>query len=146
MEAIQQPNLIEINLSETTRNGGAGLKVGPTYLVLYSGRYYAGKFSQVWYGLNFEGIFDAGAQYDPPGTNYSSWQRIWRIENASQISRSAELEFKTSRRQHAIANKMTSNGQTIDETAPLDAFGYRPTIPAMPQLTDNDDELENDDD
>jgi hypothetical protein len=37
---------------------------------------------------------------------------------------------------------MKSNGCTIDQTAPLDAFGYHPAIPAMPRLSEDDDEDE----
>lgn len=133
-----EPNLIEIDLSQTTKQGGAGLDVGPTYLVLYAGRFYAGQFERVWYGLNFRGIYGAGAQYDPPGSNYSSWQRIWRIEQADAISNKAEDEYKAARRQYAIERRMVSNGQTIDESAPLDAFGYHPMIPAMPAFDDEE--------
>lgn len=53
---------------------------GTRYLVQYSGYLYAGTFGMQWYGLNFNGVYDAGAQYDRPDTNSSSWERVWRIE------------------------------------------------------------------
>jgi hypothetical protein len=126
------PILEEIDLSKTTKKGGAGLEVGPTYLVLYHGSFHTGRFCEVWHGLNFHGIFPAGTQYDPPGTNYSSWQRIWRIVDADDISQEAEPEYKRSRRDYALG-RLKSNGQMIDESTPLDAYGYRPTVPAMPK-------------
>ena len=49
------------------------------YLIKYDGRFYAGKFGREWYGLNFNGVYDAGAQFDKPGTNASSWQGVWEI-------------------------------------------------------------------
>jgi hypothetical protein len=49
------------------------------YLVRYAGRFYAGTFEVQWYGLNFNGIYDAGAQFDAPGTNASRWQDVWEI-------------------------------------------------------------------
>ena len=134
------PKLTEIDLTKTTCQGGSGLEAGPTYLVMYSGRFYAGEFDMVWYGLNFQGIYNAGAQYDPPGENSSSWQKVWRIEDAAKISAEAEHDYAVAQRRHAIDFHCTSNGQTITEEAPLEAFLYHPTVPAMPrQKSDMDD-------
>lgn len=138
------PQMTEIDLSATTSRGGAGLEVGPTYLVLYDGRFHVGRFGMQWYGLNFQGIYDAGAQYDPPGANYSSWQRVWRLDNAGAISAAAELDYATRRRAYAIG-RMESNGQRIDETAPLEAFFYHSTVPAMPERVDPDGDDEDED-
>jgi hypothetical protein len=80
-----QPQLKEIDLSKTTRMGGAGLEIGQLYLVLYDDQMYLGQFKQEWYGLNFQGIYAVGAQYDPPGTNSSRWQRIWQITNMDEL-------------------------------------------------------------
>lgn len=49
------------------------------YLVLWDGIYAAGTFNMQWYGLNFNGIFDAGLQFDAPGTNSSAWEAVWEI-------------------------------------------------------------------
>jgi len=50
------------------------------YLVKWDGRYYAGRFSEQWYGLNFQGwVNPAGLQYDAPGANHSLWQEVWEI-------------------------------------------------------------------
>jgi hypothetical protein len=134
-----KPILEEIDLSKTTKHGGAGLSVGPTYLVLYCGRFYTGTFGKQWYGLNFNGIYDAGAQYDPPGENYSSWQKIWKIKNAGAIAKAEEKSFMERRRTYAIG-RLKSNGQTITDAAPLEAFAYNPKVPAMPRRGDEDDE------
>lgn len=133
------PKFTEIDLSKTTTKGGAGLEVGPTYLVMYGGRFYAGIFDMQWYGLNFQEIYDAGAQYDPPGENSSDWQRVWRIENAEEMAAEAEHAYAVSKRRHAIDFHCTSNGQTITEDAPLEAFLYHPEVSAMPKQKDDDD-------
>ncbi len=130
---VEQPSLVEIDLSQTTSHGGAGLEVGPTYLALYHGQFICGTFSKVWFGLTFNG--GAARQYDPPGTNSSGWQRIWRITNTGRIAEAAEPDYAASLRDQAILAKLRSNGQTIDESAPLEAFLYRPTVPAMPKKT-----------
>jgi hypothetical protein len=68
------------------RKGGCGgrtdhpdIDLRKQYLIKYDGRFYAGDFSMQWYGLNFNGVYDAGLQYDAPGTNSSSWEAIWEI-------------------------------------------------------------------
>ena len=129
----------EIDLSKTTRKGGDGLEVGPTYLVLYDGRFYVGEFENQWYGLNFRGIYDAGAQYDPPGENSSSWQKIWLFEDAKEISAAEEMAYAISKRRYAIDFRLTSNGQTITEEAQVEAFMYYSEIPAMPEIDEDDD-------
>ncbi len=133
-----QPELTEIDLSLTTTKGGAGLEVGPTYLVLYDGRFHTGQFCKQWYGLNFDGIYQAGANYDPPGENYSSWQRVWLLTNAEKLSAEAEPEFKERRRRYAIGN-LRRNGKTIDESASLDSFGY---VPVTDPHEDEDNDAE----
>ncbi len=134
-----QPIFEEIDLSKTTKKGGAGLEVGPTYLVLYSGQLYTGTFNMQWYGLNFIGIYDAGAQYDVPPENYSNWQRIWRIKNAEEIAAEAEPAYMKRRREYAIG-RLKSDGRLIDKSAPMEAFGYDPKVPAMPKRKSRDDE------
>lgn len=138
------PILTEIDLSKTTEKGGPGLEVGPIYLVMYDGRFHVGEFDMQWYGLNFCGIYDAGAQYDPPGKDYSSWQKIWLFENAEEMAAEAEHDYAVSRRRHAIDFNMTSNGQTITEETPLEAFFYHSEVPAMPPQEDDSDD-DNDD-
>lgn len=132
------PKLSEIDLSLTTKEGGAGLEVGPTYLVMYNGQFYVGDFDKQWYGLNFCGIYDAGAQYDPPGENYSSWQRVWRFENAEDMVTEAERKYAEQRRRYAIDHKLHSNGQQITEDATTEAFFYVPEVSAMPEQDDDE--------
>lgn len=134
------PTLTEIDLAQTTNKGGAGLEVGPTYLVLHRGRFHCGTFSTQWYGLNFNGIYPAGCQYDPPGTNASDWQKIWRIDNADEIAASLELDYAERQRRYAIDHRLESNGQTITEQTPLGAFLYvqNRKVPAMPKRDEDD--------
>lgn len=73
------PRLVPIDLARSEGHDHPDICEGKDYLVLWNGRYYAGRFSNRWYGLNFEGISDAGCQYDPPGTNASHWQAVWEI-------------------------------------------------------------------
>ena len=73
--------LIPINLSRANGHTHPDLTTKKTYLISYGGVFYAGKFSREWYGLNFEGgPYDAGIQFDEPGTNQSKWQGIWEIQ------------------------------------------------------------------
>src|SRR5690606_7270702 len=94
--------LVEIDLSKTPSQGGAGLEVGPVYLCLIDGKFFTGRFEKQWYGLNFTGWDNpAGLQYDPPGTNYSGWQRAWRIKGAEELAAALEPEYAEARRAYA---------------------------------------------
>ncbi len=78
------PQFTEVDLTKTTKRGSDEIYPGPIYLALINGIYRMGKFSPVWFGLNFS----SGAnnfQYDPPDTNASRWQRLWRFDNAEDI-------------------------------------------------------------
>jgi hypothetical protein len=136
-----KPKLTEIDLSKTTKNGGAGLEVGSTYLCLIGGNFFCGTFGKQWYGLNFNGWY-SGLQYDPPNTNMSMFQRMWRVDNADTIAKESEMEYAVGCREWAIKNHMTSNGKTIDESTPIEAFLYRPKVSAMPSDDDDDDDDE----
>ena len=103
-------------------------------------RFHVGKFEKEWYGLNFDGIYDAGDQYDPPGTNSSGWQRVWLFENAKQMAKEDELRYAKSKRDYAISHGMVSHGKKITEEAPLEAFLYNPKVPAMPEDEDDDED------
>ncbi len=78
------PHFVEVDLTKTTKHGSDELTVGPVYLCLKGGHFYVGKFSKVWFGLNFSAGHGSW-QYDPPGTNASNWQRAWRFLNAEDI-------------------------------------------------------------
>ena len=52
---------------------------GTQYLIKWWGRFYAGTFSMQHYGLNFNGVYDAGLQFRKPGTKGSDWEAIWEI-------------------------------------------------------------------
>lgn len=49
------------------------------YLVKNAGQFAAGQFEREWYGLNFNGFYDAGLQFDKPGHNGSDIQGVWEI-------------------------------------------------------------------
>jgi hypothetical protein len=74
------PKLIAIDLTKGENRNHPDIKLNKDYLVLYNGTFYAGQFGREWYGLNFQAIYDAGCQYDKPGTNSSLWQAIWEIQ------------------------------------------------------------------
>lgn len=83
------PRLVEIDLEKATRNARSNgwhshpeiRPDGTQYLALIGGRFFCGSFTEQWFGLNFSGWHNpAGLQFDKPGTNVSSWQKLWRIE------------------------------------------------------------------
>ena len=83
---MKSPKLNPIDLSKCCqKKGGHGLSWHPDirtetpYLALLSGQFYAGKFSEQWYGWNFDGWGTSGAQLDKPGTNCSMWEGLWEI-------------------------------------------------------------------
>lgn len=62
------------------------ISTGKSYLAKIGGAYFAGKFSNQWYGLNFDGWHGNGLQwhgnglqFDMPGTNASTWEALWEI-------------------------------------------------------------------
>lgn len=57
-----------------------GIVVGERYLVLYDGAFYVGCFSGQWFGLNFDGVYDSGVEFEPPGEGHSEFQGVWRIK------------------------------------------------------------------
>lgn len=78
------PEFTEIDLEGTTKHGGRGIEVGPLYMVLHGGQFYLGRFTEVWFGLTMQ-VGSHHLQYDPPGTNSSRWQRLWRLDNELDI-------------------------------------------------------------
>lgn len=84
------PCFTEVDLAKTTKHGSDEVYPGPIYLALINGRYDIGRFNPVWYGLTFDGSF-GNRQYDPPGTNASRWQRLWRFDNAEDILQTHKL-------------------------------------------------------
>lgn len=78
------PQFTEVDLAKTTKHGSDEVYPGPFYLVLYGDSYYVGRFSKVWFGLNFRSGQNS-FQYDPPGTNSSRFRRCWRFDNAEDL-------------------------------------------------------------
>ncbi len=52
---------------------------GTQYLIKHRGQYFAGRFYEVWFGLNFHGWHGTPLQYDKPGCNRSGWEAVWEI-------------------------------------------------------------------
>lgn len=77
---MRTPKLIQLDMSLIDECKHPEISTSKTYLCLIGGRFYAGQFSKQWYGLNFQGVYDAGLQLDAPGTNASRWQQIWEIK------------------------------------------------------------------
>ncbi len=132
--------LIEVDLSKTTTKGSDELYEGPSYLVLYRGSFYIGTFYMQWYGLSFSEIYPAGAQYDPPGTNSSNWQRIWRLDGADEFANNLENEYALSKRKYCSEHGLTLRGKPCTIDMPLEAFGYHPDYSGIVFDEDEDDD------
>lgn len=71
--------LIPLDLTRGEGHHHPDIRVdGTSYLVKHRGRWMAGTFGTVWFGLNFHGWL-APLQYDQPGTNRSGWEEIHEI-------------------------------------------------------------------
>lgn len=80
---IPKVSLIQVDLTQAKGHECPGIKAGSTeYLILHDGQFHAGTFGREWYGLNFNGVYDAGLQFDAPGSNGSDWQAVWRIKKS----------------------------------------------------------------
>lgn len=73
------PKLVPLDMSLSDESEHPQINSKDTFLCLIGGTYHTGRFSKQWYGWNFEGVYDAGLQFDAPVTNSSDWQQIWRI-------------------------------------------------------------------
>ncbi len=74
--------LKRIDLRRAVEHRCPGIRAGDRYqyLIKYDGRYYAGSFSEQWYGLFFDNwVNGVGVQFDAPGYNSSPWQAVWQI-------------------------------------------------------------------
>lgn len=71
--------LIKLDMSKAKECEHPDISKNKEYLILYDGRFYAGTFSRQWYGWNFNGVYNAGVQFDAPGYNCSDWEQIWEI-------------------------------------------------------------------
>lgn len=78
MKKKKELKLKELDLTKGEGHNHPDIDINKTYLCKIDGNYFAGTFNIQWYGLNFNGWW-CGLQYDKPGTNSSSWERIWEI-------------------------------------------------------------------
>lgn len=98
-----------------------------------------------------------GHQFDPPGTNGCHWQKVWKVIDAAglhdaeaillcagidpvQLAIDDEMRFATECRQWAIDHRCTSNGHTITEESPIEAWFYKPMVQKMDNREDEDDD------
>lgn len=56
-----------------------------TYMVKVYGRWHFGTFKLVWFGWTFWA--DGHCQYDKPGTNSSSWERIIEFDPETDLQK-----------------------------------------------------------
>lgn len=72
--------LTKIDMRKVRRSGEKlthpDINTRASYLVRRGRNYYAGKFTMQWYGLNFGGIYDCGAQFD---LMLDDAAEIWKI-------------------------------------------------------------------
>lgn len=89
--AAVEPTLTAIDLTESTREGTRRdhpeIREDATYLAKIGGETYIGFFAPQHYGWSFRcgyGV-SGGRQFDPPGTNYSNWEGLWRLAMPPQL-------------------------------------------------------------
>jgi hypothetical protein len=89
----KQPVLKEIDLSIGEKSTHPEIKTdGTSYLALYDGRYQTVSFGTQWYGLTSHG--GHCGQYNKPGYNSSSWERLWEIVESDNITSKNTISFK----------------------------------------------------
>lgn len=70
----------EIDLSRGYRHEHPDISSDKLYLVKVHGGWFFGPFTRQWYGWNFARWGNAGCQFDAPGYNSSTWERIIEID------------------------------------------------------------------
>ncbi len=71
---MKTPTLKPIDLKKRQDCNHPDITCRKNYLTKIEGKFFAGRFSREWYGLNFEGVYDAGYQL-----SYDGWQGLWEI-------------------------------------------------------------------
>lgn len=69
------PRLMPIPPPYDARNDPRFRDDGTFYLLRYNGRWYAGTAEKLWYGWNFNAVYDAGVQL-----SYGRFDAIYEIE------------------------------------------------------------------
>ena len=80
MAKKKPPVLVPVDLMRGEESNHPDINTRSQYLAKIDGQYFAGQFSKVWFGWNFDGWHDVGLQLDKPGTNSSEWQALWEIK------------------------------------------------------------------
>lgn len=106
--------LKEVDLSRGDGHKHPDIKLYPTqYLVKIGQGFYAGTFTEVWFGLSFNGWNGTPYQYDSPGTNSSDWKRIWEIiETEEEKSQMSIREVRQQERQN-LYNSLTKHERDL---------------------------------
>lgn len=76
------PKLIEIDLTKGDKHEHPDFDENGYYLVKFSDRWYFGQPQRVWFGWHFACGFGVcgGFQFDAPGSNHSSWEKMYEIK------------------------------------------------------------------
>ena len=126
------------------------------FIILESGIFRACKLQKVWFGWNMS-CGGRTRQFDPPGTNGCTTQKVWKIEGsagmdpttallelsgfpAREIRSADEQNYAETRRAYAIDRGLVHRGKAITEASPIEACLYEPTEPIMPIDDEEDDE------
>lgn len=70
----------EIDLTRGTKSDHPDLNAESQYLVKVYENWHFGRFTRQHYGWNFTGWGSSGCQFNTPGYNHSSWERIIEID------------------------------------------------------------------
>lgn len=76
------PRLKAIDLRRGTESDHPDISSKKQYLAKIGGDWFAGRFTRLWYGWNFDNWISGtvGLQLDKPGTNGSQWQALYEIQ------------------------------------------------------------------
>jgi hypothetical protein len=75
-----------LDLSKAVRHDHPDIIVGQLYLVKVHRSWFLGKFSRLWYGLNFNNWGTSGLQFDAPGYNSSRWEAVIELHPESLLN------------------------------------------------------------
>lgn len=80
IEQQARPLWREIDLSKAVKHEHPDISTEKHYLVKIHGGWFFGRFTRQWFGLNFTNWGNAGAQFDAPGWNSSTWEYVFEVE------------------------------------------------------------------
>jgi len=78
--SVPKIKLKALNMSKSKENNHPQINDDSQYLCLIGEEFYAGTFSQEWFGWTFKPQWGHNCiQFDAPGYNSSKWVQIWEI-------------------------------------------------------------------